>query len=250
MRALRFVEGAVGLGEQIVFSTHLQRRDPDRGRRGQWWCERSADGVFEVAGDRLGRLSPRLRQEDAELVAADPRREVGPTQALLDRDRDLSQRLVTALVAEAVVDRLEVVQVEQQQRQGRVVAARCGDLSFELAAKVAPVREPGEIVGRREQLERAAGSRVVECKCGDSGKVGDELDLLGAEGAAGAVTVKGQYAKQCIARQQWHADDCLFDLVGAGHLHRAGIEMRIVRDDRLTLAGRFSGQALAEPNPQ
>jgi hypothetical protein len=47
-------------------------------------------------------------------------------------------------VADAVVDRLEVVEVEDDQREAAVVAVRAADLAGEHLVEVAPVVEPGE----------------------------------------------------------------------------------------------------------
>ena len=91
----------------------------------------------------------RVLQQERKLVAAEAGRRVRRPQALLQAERDLDEQLVAGRVAEAVVDRLEVVEVEEQ--QGDVVAAAARPLERVLDAvqEQRPVRQPGE--------------RVVEC---------------------------------------------------------------------------------------
>ncbi len=65
-----------------------------------------------------------LRQQDRELVAAEPREHVGLAHAAGKQLGDPDDHIIAGLVAERVVDVLEVVQVEHQQRALGAVAAR------------------------------------------------------------------------------------------------------------------------------
>ena len=58
-----------------------------------------------------------LLDEDGELVAAETRRRVGCTQHRLQAVGNAGEQLVAGHVSEAVVDLLEVVEVEEQHRQ-------------------------------------------------------------------------------------------------------------------------------------
>ena len=71
-------------------------------------------------GRRLGGIGPGKQQ--AELVATQPRQKVSPARPLLEQASDALQEIVPGLVPEAVVDILEVVQIDQQQRTRGPVA--------------------------------------------------------------------------------------------------------------------------------
>ena len=63
-------------------------------------------------------------EHDRELVAAEPRERVAGPQRLLQARADLAQDLVAGVVAERVVELLEAVEVDQQQRDLVVGVAR------------------------------------------------------------------------------------------------------------------------------
>ena len=73
--------------------------------------ERGADAA---GGDRGLRLVLEADAEDGELVAAEAGDEVGVAHGGLEPLRDLDQQAVAGLVPEAVVDDLEVVEVEEE----------------------------------------------------------------------------------------------------------------------------------------
>ena len=60
-------------------------------------------------------------EQDRELVAAEARGHVGAARARVQPARELDQHLVAGGVAERVVDRLEVVEVEEDHRGGALV---------------------------------------------------------------------------------------------------------------------------------
>ena len=59
----------------------------------------------------------RARQDDREVVAAEPAGDVAPAQRLAQGGADLAQRLVAGRVAEQLVDALHAVDVEDDQRR-------------------------------------------------------------------------------------------------------------------------------------
>ena len=73
--------------------------------------------IGRLAAESLGQLHRAVEvgagQQDGELVAAQPRDQVAGPHAAGEQRGDLSQRLVAAGVAVAVVDLLEVVDVEE-----------------------------------------------------------------------------------------------------------------------------------------
>ena len=71
-------------------------------------------------------------EHDRELVAAEPRERVVVAQQLLQPRADLAQHLVAGVVAERVVELLEAVEVDQQQRE--LVAVRAARLDRRVRA--------------------------------------------------------------------------------------------------------------------
>ena len=85
-------------------------------------------------------------EQDDELVAAETRRGVGVADARGQPGRGLAQELVPGDVAEGVVDVLEHVEVDEQQRSPGARAGRAGQGVLEPVDEQEPVREPGERV--------------------------------------------------------------------------------------------------------
>ena len=73
-------------------------------------------------------------REDRELVATETRDEIARSQRVAQALRCTGEELVACGVAEAVVDRLEVVEVEEHERGGAVR----GESKLELGHQVAP----------------------------------------------------------------------------------------------------------------
>ncbi len=92
------------------------------------------------------------RGEDRdELVAAEARREARAPRGLVEDPREAAQDLVALGVAPAVVVRLEPVEVEEHDGD-RPPALRRGELRLEEDARVAAVRDSGQLVEQREPL--------------------------------------------------------------------------------------------------
>ncbi len=115
--------------------------------------------AVEALHDRGGLLARRLRQQQRELVAAEPEGGVRRAQAGAQRLGDLAQGLVAGRVAEGVVDELEVVDVADDERELVAVADGALDLGVELAHERAPVREARQriLVGQDAKLLELAG---------------------------------------------------------------------------------------------
>src|SRR5512142_2547761 len=96
---------------------HLERRIVD-GEGG------GLDGGADAVGDDLGAGDADVGQKDAELLAAVAREDVADAQAAAHDLDEARQDGVAAEVAEAVVDLLEVIEVEDDERQRRAGAAR------------------------------------------------------------------------------------------------------------------------------
>ena len=98
------------------------------------------DGL-PVAGDVL--------EQDPELIASEPRDGVAHPDRLLDPRRHRGEQFVSDLMAEAVVDELEVIEIEEQDGGGRLAAPLPAERLVE------PVEEQ-DAIGQ-------TGERVVEC---------------------------------------------------------------------------------------
>ena len=142
-RLLGVVHREVGGDEHVLAAERvaaLEHRDADA--RGDRAVARPGHGdplgaqrLEQVVGDALGRGEVGLRQQHGELVAAQPRQHVGLAQPRREQLRDARDDVVAGLVAERVVDVLEVVEVEQQQRALVAVAAHEIGVRVELARR-------------------------------------------------------------------------------------------------------------------
>ena len=125
------------------------------------------------AAARRGRLAAvgEVGQQDQELVAAEPREHA----AALDAPQppgDPPQQPVAGAVAEGVVDELEVVEVDQQQRDRAAGAGAAVDAAAQLGLQLGAVGQ--------------AGQRV---------EVGEAGDLLLRAQALGDVLARGEDAR-------------------------------------------------------
>ena len=90
-----------------------------------------------VCGRRMANSSPPTRKDRSTL-----------RKPALDQRAEVGQRLVAEGVALGVVDRLEVVEVDQHQRHRRAIALRGVDLAIELLLEGPMVAEPGQRIGQ------------------------------------------------------------------------------------------------------
>ena len=146
--------------------------DRDRGREAG---ERGPHGKAQALGHRQRLVAVGAGQEHGELLAAEPRGDVGAARGLAQHVGEAPQHLVARLVAERVVDALEVVEVAHQQGAAVRAAQALEDARLELA----PIAQPGE----RVVLGQVA--HVVELACGlerGAGLVGEGAQGLEALG--------------------------------------------------------------------
>ena len=101
------------------------------------------DGLVEASRHRGGQGGAGHVDEHDELVAAPAGQQLGVAQAVLEALGDLAQHTVAGGVAEAVVDRLEPVEIAEQHGH-RVLGA--GEPLSEGAVDGAATRETGEVV--------------------------------------------------------------------------------------------------------
>ena len=139
--------------------------------------DRRRERVEQALGDvRAASSAGDVLEQDRELVAAEPRERCPRRAARLGRrSRDRAQQLVAGRVAEAVVDRLEVVEVDEQHRElvarGAAVAR---ERLLEAVLEQRPVGEPGQRVVERLVLQLWRTFRPSAKRPGDP--VGDGLE--------------------------------------------------------------------------
>ncbi len=161
---LGVVHGDVGVPEQILRALvgRLPERRPDARRDEELppqqhhrRSERPLDPASRAldiggAGDLL--------EQHRELVPAEPRHQVAGTTGLPEPRGDLHQQAVARVVAQAVVHRLEVVEVEEEDREmvARIPAPAGEGLGHPLGEEQ-PVGEIGERIVQRHVAEVALG---------------------------------------------------------------------------------------------
>ena len=120
------------------------------------------DQPAQLLREHLRRVAVGLRQDHHELVAAVARRDVGLAHGGADQEADLAQRAAAAQVAVLVVDRLEAVEVHEQQRQRAAVAVDELQLALERLVEVAEVVERRHLVGDRQLARLLEQPHVLE----------------------------------------------------------------------------------------
>ncbi len=123
--------------------------------------ERRAQAVGQLDG---GAAVPQVGDQHRELVAAQAREDVGRSQRLPQALGGVDEQRVALLVAERVVDLLEAVEVDQQQRGARARAGgRLQDPS-RVGVQLRAVRQAGEMVLARlaPQPARRGGDDAEE----------------------------------------------------------------------------------------
>ena len=89
------------------------------------------------------------------------------------------------LVAELIVGLLEMIEVDQKQRERRRVPIGTGEGHVEATPKLAYVRKPGEAVGDRLLAAAMESQRVRQRHGGAAGESGDGEELLVGERRVG-----------------------------------------------------------------
>ena len=115
-------------------------------------------GHPHALGDQAGCFQSDARQQHHKLFsthAGDAVKRVDGVETLL---HESSQNLITGLMAVAVIDQFEVVEVQRQQRERRATLLGPRDLDFDLLDELAPVRRACQRIGRREVFEFVVGA--------------------------------------------------------------------------------------------
>ena len=146
--------GAAGERLELIAVLRVQR---DAERAGRALGERLAD----TRGQRPHVVGRDLRQHDGELVAAEAPDRVALADGRLERRDDPAEQFVARGVAEDVVDGLELVDVEDEDRAAAPGAAQRRELRHGALFEAAPVQAAGQRVGAGGGRERAVLALVV-----------------------------------------------------------------------------------------
>ena len=184
---LGVIHRRVGVAHHFVGIVVVRRPERDADARGREHLaaadrERQAERFLDPERDGVGlRVVVQAAEQDGELVAAEPRDGVAGTQAGLEAARRLDEQLVADQVAEAVVDDLEAIEIEVEDRE-RVADAAQPEL-FEPAAEAfdehRAVVEAGERIEEADAAQPLLGDRLL----GRIGQRAGDADALAAAAA-------------------------------------------------------------------
>ena len=171
--ATKQARSAASRTDRRVAPSIRERRDPDRGADAVTPASRT--DRLTARSDALGDGAPgrvRARQEHRELVAAVAEHVVASRgRAATIARGDLAQQPVAGLVAQRVVDALELVEVQHDEAE-RLAA---GDAALEPVLERAVVEQAGQVVGLGADLDRPVDLGVLE---GDRDLRREQLDEL------------------------------------------------------------------------
>ena len=143
-------------------------------------ADRLSRGSHHPAADAHGVVGPADPfAEHGELVAAQPGDRVARTDDALQPDRHGAQQAVAPFVPEGVVDRLEVVEVEEQDSDRLVGAPQLVERHLQAIHEEVPVGQPGQLVVRRLIAEQLAGDVLVGDVLHDAADADDRAVRVG-----------------------------------------------------------------------
>ncbi|MNJ33765.1 hypothetical protein D3C77_284550 [compost metagenome] len=189
-----------------------------------------------MLGDLLADIQVGVFEQHGKFVAGKARQAAAGAEAVAQAPGQADQQLVAGLVAEAVVDPLEVVDVHQQQADGAVAVA--SEALIEVADERGAVAQAREVVGVGQALDALLGQLALGDVFVDADVVGQfavvtvdlgnrQLAPVGLEVLAPALelalpAVADGQARRCIEQQLaevlegWQFREPLaVDLVGA-----------------------------------
>ena len=210
------VERDVGVAHQVrVGVTLLRHRDPDargNGHRQLVDLDRQLEHVEQPVRDRhdLGDVGDAVEQH-RELVAAQTRDRVARPEAFAQPVGDRGQQRVAGRVAEPVVDRLEVVEVDEHHRDRRAGPPAAQPGLVEPVEEQRAVRELGQVVVEDALLQLAGQfplHRDVAHRHDQTGDVvvAEHVDDAHLEIALVPVVVD-EHAEDLFVRAQRERDD-------------------------------------------
>jgi hypothetical protein len=147
--AFRFgaVQGEIGITQHVVSPLVRQERS-DADAHGHddvrpLHSERRAERVQNAIGD-LSCICHLVVDQHGELVAAEARDRIRRAEAVAQPRGNLDEKPVTGGVTEPVVDGLEIVEIDEQDRRRRSSAKRALQGVLDAVTEQDPVRQVGE----------------------------------------------------------------------------------------------------------
>ena len=120
------------------------------------------DSLADALAHRIRAVAAGIRQDQSELVAAEARHHVGLARAAANDRGRLDQCAAAGQMPMRVVDRLEAVQVDKEQRERPSAARRALGFATQDLIQIPRVVQVREIVGNRQRLRPFQNQRVVE----------------------------------------------------------------------------------------
>ena len=194
-------------------------------------------GGGEGAGDPVGDrhrlvLVGEPVDEDAELVAAEAGDDVPRPQVGAQPRRDLAQQFVARVVADAVVDQLEVVEVEEEDADRRAGGEAAAQRVAQRVDEAEPVGQAGEGVVEDAVAQRLVGAVALERVGEHVGRGLGEVDVLRGE-AAGLGRVQVEHAVGALLAGDRHGEAAAHAEHPQRRRHRVAALARPVVDDHV-----------------
>ena len=161
------VHRGVCVGEQCVgrLEPRLRHRNADAGRYGNLDAERAhrlrdcgPDSVCD--GERIAHAGE-VFADGEELVAAEPHQRIGGPDDRAHLLRHSDEQPVACGMVDGVVDQLEVVEVDEEHRDGCLRAPRPCERRLQPLLHDRPVGQPGERVVRRLRQQRGLDPPLI-----------------------------------------------------------------------------------------
>ena len=161
--ALGGEHGAVGVAQELAAFGAVIGEDADADAGGDAdGVVLDGKGVFEdVEGTVGGAVGVghglHVVKDEGELIAADAGEGVGLAEAGFEALGNLAEEGIADAVAEAVIDQLEAVEVDIEERDFAVLAAALGEAVREAIGEQAAIGQAGEVVDERSVLQASFG---------------------------------------------------------------------------------------------
>ena len=165
-KAVRRETGHAKAAGDVVFAEHGVGREP----------------YAQAFGQRLRLLHAGFRHQDDELVAAVAGHDVGLAAPLFEQPAHARQHQVAFQMAEGVVDFLELVEIDQHDRERASGAGSALPLRRECFPEEAPRLDAGQAVGDGLLLQFLEDERVVQRGGQQVGQRAHDQHILRGEG--------------------------------------------------------------------
>src|ERR1035437_4211673 len=154
-RGLRLIKGDIGLLQNLIqlFTAVPENADPDAAGADSFatldvirpvdCCKDLFSDDLRLRGGDFGSLAEVFKQEE-ELIGTDPARGVDFADADAKALGGFAQHKVANLMAEGVVQCLEIVEIDEQQRPLAMIAGAGGDALAQALHQEAAIGQPGQ----------------------------------------------------------------------------------------------------------